>query len=165
MYSIDIGDSKDVKVDLKGSEYLVNGLPIDADIEKISDTRYIIHYKNKCHTVEILGINKDKKTIDLVINNKQLNVKLRDKLDALLEKLGMDKQAGATITDLKAPMPGLIINIMVTENQQVRKGDPLIVLEAMKMENTIKASGDGVVNSILVKEKQSVEKNEVLMRF
>ncbi|MDA0193596.1 MAG: biotin/lipoyl-binding protein [Bacteroidetes bacterium] len=165
MYSVKTGSQKEIKVDVNGLEFLVNDKSIDASVERISASKYIVHYKNKSHTIEILGVNNEDKTVNLVINNKQINLFLRDKMDALLEKLGMNQQVSSAIKDLKAPMPGLILEICVSENQEVKKGDPLIVLEAMKMENVIKAHGEGVVKSILVKEKQSVEKNQVMIKF
>jgi len=164
MYSVKTG-TQDFKVELNGLEFQINGLPIEAAVDRISTSRYIVHYKNRCHTIVILEVNKEEKTVDLIINNKQINLKLKDKLDAILEKLGMNQQVGSSIKELKAPMPGLILEICVTENQEVIKGDPLLVLEAMKMENVIKAQGSGVVKSILVKEKQSVEKNQVVIKF
>jgi biotin carboxyl carrier protein len=62
-------------------------------------------------------------------------------------------------------MPGLIIDLRVKEGDQVKAGDPLLILEAMKMENIIKASGDSIVKSLKVKKGETVEKNQVLIEF
>jgi biotin carboxyl carrier protein len=62
-------------------------------------------------------------------------------------------------------MPGLILDIYVQEKQQVQKGDVLLILEAMKMENAIKSAADGVIKSIKVSKRQSVEKNQLLLEF
>ncbi|HNM32873.1 MAG TPA: biotin/lipoyl-binding protein, partial [Chitinophagales bacterium] len=65
----------------------------------------------------------------------------------------------------KAPMPGLVLDILVEAGQAVNKGDNLIILEAMKMENIIKASGSGTVKSIHVQKKDAVEKNQLLIEM
>jgi biotin carboxyl carrier protein len=62
-------------------------------------------------------------------------------------------------------MPGLVISILVEEGQEVQKGDSLLILEAMKMENVIKAAGKGVVKSIKVQQKNAVEKNQILIEM
>src|SRR5512134_3544184 len=76
--------------------------------------------------------------------------------------------AGAGVAEtgefhLKAPMPGLIVAIPVTEGQEVKKGQVLLVLESMKMQNELKAPRDGVVNRIKVKVGESVEQKQSLL--
>ena len=68
-------------------------------------------------------------------------------------------------SELKAPMPGKVLDIMVTAGGSVVKGDGVLVLEAMKMENVIKSPADGVIKRIAVVKNQAVEKNEVLIEF
>ena len=75
----------------------------------------------------------------------------------------MDNLNQKKMNEVKAPMPGLVLRVMVNEGDAIQKGDALIVLEAMKMENIIKATGEGVVKKIIVQTKQAVEKNQVLM--
>ena len=62
-------------------------------------------------------------------------------------------------------MPGLILEILVTKSVTVKKGDPIIILEAMKMENILTSPIDGVIKNIEVKAQQTVEKNNVLISF
>jgi biotin carboxyl carrier protein len=62
-------------------------------------------------------------------------------------------------------MPGLILSVAVAEGQEVKKGDPLLILEAMKMENVIKAPADATVKVIKVRKGDSVDKNQVLVLF
>ena len=77
----------------------------------------------------------------------------------------MESMTKVEIKELKSPMPGLVIKIDIKPGDSVAKGDPLMILEAMKMENQIKSKGDGVIAEILVNEGQAVEKNELLIRF
>ncbi|MCL4145650.1 UNVERIFIED_CONTAM: hypothetical protein GTU68_019273 [Idotea baltica] len=62
-------------------------------------------------------------------------------------------------------MPGLILDILVEVGQTIQKGDQLMILEAMKMENVLKAPGEGSISSIEVSQGDSVEKNQVLIKF
>ena len=68
-------------------------------------------------------------------------------------------------TLLKAPMPGLVVDLRVKPGQKVKKGDPLVVIEAMKMENIIKARGEAVVKSVHVEAGMSIEKGNLLLEF
>ena len=66
---------------------------------------------------------------------------------------------------LKAPMPGLVIRVQVQPGAQVAAGEPLVVLEAMKMENELKAGAPGTVKSVRVAPGEAVEKGQVLLEF
>ena len=83
----------------------------------------------------------------------------------MLSSMGMDLKAGQKIEPVKAPMPGLVLKIMVAEGDEVKKGDNLFVLEAMKMENIIKSPADVVVKTVKIKPGDKVEKGQVLMMF
>ena len=62
-------------------------------------------------------------------------------------------------------MPGLVLGISINAGEKVTKGDTLLILEAMKMENVIKSPTDGVIKSIAVKKGETVEKNQVILNF
>ena len=62
-------------------------------------------------------------------------------------------------------MPGLVLNILVKPGDAVKKNDPVLVLEAMKMENMIKAPGDAVVGAIAAETGKAVEKGQLLVSF
>jgi biotin carboxyl carrier protein len=79
--------------------------------------------------------------------------------------MGFGTGASSKANDVKAPMPGLIVGVMVDIGQAVKKGDTLVILEAMKMENAIKAGGDGVVKKVAVSTGDKVDKNQVLVAF
>ncbi len=78
------------------------------------------------------------------------SVQLKDKTDILLEKMGMGSAASNKLNDLKAPMPGLIYDLKVAVGDEVQKGDVLLILVAMKMENAIKATGNGKVKALVL---------------
>lgn len=117
------------------------------------------------YTAEVVRADYTEKTFLIRVNGVSYEVKVADKFDLLLQQLGMNTSTQSHMKDLKAPMPGLILDIPVTAGQAVQKGDPLVILEAMKMENIIKAPADGTVQSIKIKKGDSVEKNQILLTF
>lgn len=92
-------------------------------------------------------------------------MKMTDQFDELLHQLGMDNLNTAIISEIKAPMPGLVLRILASVGQEVQKGGNLFVLEAMKMENIIKAPADVIIKSVKVNPGDKVEKNQVMMIF
>ena len=117
------------------------------------------------YNVEVVKSDAAEKTFAVKINGRLYEVKAQDRFDLLLQQMGMSNANSQRIKDLKAPMPGLILDIKVTEGQAVQKGDPLLILEAMKMENVIKAPADGTVKTVKVRKGESVEKGHVLLVF
>lgn len=143
----------------------VDGEKFLLDILKSKDGSFHVLENNKSYIIEVVSANYEEKQMVLLVNGNKYTVNLRDKYDELLKSLGMDKLMAGKVNELKAPMPGLVLDIFVTPGTVVKKGDPVIVLEAMKMENVLKAVGDGVVKKIAVEKKQAVEKNQLLISF
>lgn len=93
----------------------------------------------------------------------EVHLEIEDERARMLKKFLSSASTGKGITKVKAPMPGLVVKIIAQIGAQVKKGEPLIVVEAMKMENEIAAPSSGKVVDIKVQEKQAVEKNEVMV--
>ncbi|MFM7015437.1 MAG: biotin/lipoyl-containing protein [Bacteroidota bacterium] len=148
-----------------GGEISLNDEIFNGDIKQVGPFSYNLIYKGESMNLEVLQSDSSTKTHQLKINGKVVNVKLEDKYDELLKKLGMDASSAHKVGDLKAPMPGLVINIPVSEGDTIKKGDVLLILEAMKMENALKAVTDATVKKVLVKTGQAVEKNQVLIQL
>lgn len=144
---------------------LINGNEIAADIQLLKPGAYHLIVANKSYTVDVINSDRSTKKHTLRVNGKIMEVQLKDRFDELLKELGIDAAAGKKIGDLKAPMPGLVVEIPVEEGQQISKGDTLVILEAMKMENSLKAIGNGVVKKVLVKKGQAVDKNQLLIQL
>jgi len=150
--------------DKKALEGDINGETFKMDLSQSSDVQHVI-YKNGSYTVELISFDKENKTCVIQVNNNEYVVSVEDRFDMLLHQLGMDNIKSQKVNELKAPMPGLVLSVMVKVGDSVKKSEGLMVLEAMKMENIIRASADGIVKSIDVKKSDAVEKNQVLIKF
>jgi biotin carboxyl carrier protein len=112
-----------------------------------------------------VSFDKALKTAQIRVNNNIYSVTAKDQFDVLLEKMGLTGLATAKISELKAPMPGMVLKVFVEEGAAIQKGDSLFILEAMKMENIIKSPIDTVVKSIKIKPGDKVEKGQILLQF
>lgn len=164
MYSVSI-DKQVFQVEKTSAGISIGEQILQWDVTKVCDRHYHVLYGGKSYNLELVSLDGENKTVRLKLNNKPAEIQLKDKFDLLLEKLGMGMSGKQVAKDIKAPMPGLILDIKVQEGSEVKKGDPVLILEAMKMENIIKAPGDGTVKTIKVKKGDSVEKNQVLIQF
>jgi biotin carboxyl carrier protein len=135
------------------------------DMVEVKPNLYHIIKDAKSYLVEVLEINKSTKEFTIKVNGKVYQLTAQDNLDLLLKSLGMDKVTTAKISEVKAPMPGLLISTKVSEGDEVKKGDTLLILEAMKMENIIKSPIDGKIKAIKVNPGQNVDKNQVMIQF
>jgi biotin carboxyl carrier protein len=99
------------------------------------------------------------------INGGRYEVKIADQFDQTINRLGLTAHASAKFKDVKAPMPGLVLDVMVEVGQSVAKGDALLILEAMKMENVLKSPGNGVVKAIKALKGAAVNKNQILIEM
>lgn len=149
----------------EGADTAVNGENLSLDVLKLNDYQWNIMKDNQNFHISIHKIDTETKEVTLTINGKRSVVKVRTRMELLLKSLGIDMAVTAKIDVVKAPMPGLIHSIAVTVGQEVEKGEPLLILEAMKMENVIKSPGKGVISKIHVSPKASVEKGAVLLSF
>ena len=159
-------EGKEYKVNWKDSSTgQVNNQDFEWDLITAEDGSTHIIYNNKSYNLEVVNVDRDTKIVQVMVNGKPFEFQLKDRFDDLLHELGMDMQAGQADLQVKAPMPGLVLNVLVENGQSVSKGDPLIILEAMKMENVIKASSDATVAEVKATTGKAVEKNEVLIEF
>ena len=129
------------------------------------DDIYILREGTQSYKIKIIDFNLLSGTCTVTINGQLKEIKVIREIEVLIEKMGLNKSHARQHQSVHAPMPGLITNIKVTEGQQVEKGMPLIILEAMKMENVIAAPHDAVIRTIQVSVGQAVEKGFTLLEF
>ena len=101
----------------------------------------------------------------LEIGGQRYVVQIKDELDQMLDKMGYSTDTGKKIKELKAPMPGLVLEVFVSEGQQVKAGEKLLILVAMKMENSILAQADATVQRLHIAAGEAVEKGQLLLTF
>jgi len=158
-------NNKVFDIEPQSDDFIVNGEAFQWDISKIADGHFHILLQQKSYRAEVVKVDASAKTCIIKINGRTYPVELKDKFDLLLEKMGMNNQAVNKVNNIKAPMPGLIIDLKVKAGDEVKANDVLLILEAMKMENILKSPGEGIVKSVKVKKGDSVEKGQVLIEF
>lgn len=148
----------------------VNGQPVlegvsakHLDIVSTGDNVYHILVDQKSYQAKLHRVDYYTKTFHFVINGGHYDVKLEDQFDQIANKLGLLTQHSVKVKEIKAPMPGLVLEVQVAPGQAVIKGEPLVILEAMKMENILRAPGDAVVQKVLIEKGKPVDKNQLLI--
>ncbi len=135
------------------------------DIKQYSHDFFHVIKDQKSFKTQLLQTKFLNKAYTLKINSRSYEVKISNELDLLIEDMGLTLAAANVVNDIKAPMPGLILDVQVKEGEEVKEGDYLLVLEAMKMENTLTAPRDGIVKSVSVKKGETVDKNQLLIEM
>ena len=165
MLKIKVNNKFNFELSSELNQIVINGLPFLGDILKINSRSFHILYNNKSFNAELIDFDKEQKTCSVKVGNTIYSMQITYQFDELLHQLGMDNLNTATISEIKAPMPGLVLRILASEGEEVQKGGNLLVLEAMKMENIIKAPADVIIKAVKVNPGDKVEKNQVMMIF
>lgn len=160
-------DEKEWEIALEGNsgKVSVNGEAFDFDTSNESDRYRKITLNGTVYHVLLEAFDKTTKTVTLRVNGERKIYTVKDRSDELLKKFGIQSFPTPKVNELKSPMPGLVVQILVKEGDKLSKGDPIVILEAMKMENVLKAPADVVIKSIACEAGKAVEKNTVLVRF
>jgi len=154
------------KLNVEGKELKLSSGEVEKlDIIKKSEGRYQMVEDLKNYDIELVEYRATDRTVVLTVNGTAHTIEIQDELDQLVSDLGMEAVAEVAESDIKAPMPGLIVDIMVKPGDPVEEGTVLFILEAMKMENMIKASGPGEVKAVSASKGDSVEKNQVIIEL
>lgn len=148
------GDNENAIVDGKETTYEFSGP---------QNGRYLLRIGHKLYKID--NVTKNGKAIEFTLDGKWVSSEVKNDQDLLLEKLGFKTETAASAGTLNAPMPGRILELLVTEGDEVELGDPVAILEAMKMENELKAPVSGTIASIAVSENTNVEKNQLLLEI
>lgn len=125
--------------------------------------RYLLRMGTKLYKID--NVEYDQHTVTFSLNGNWYSVDVRDEQDLLLDRLGFKTAAEIGEGELNAPMPGKILEILVEEGDEVELGEPVAILEAMKMENELKAPVSGVIESISVAKGDSLEKNAAILEI
>lgn len=141
---------------------------LDSDSLRILEEKgenFIVEYQDTIYRINVSEFNPQNKQYRIIVNNKPVELTIKNKLDQLIDELGLKSQKEENVTQILAPMPGLVIDTKVKVGDNVDKGDAILILEAMKMENVIKSKGAGIVKSIHVAVNDKVEKAQLMIEF
>lgn len=165
MLQITVNEDRSFSVWQEGSDWVIDGEKVNCDIQPQPNGLISILLNNKSYTATVEGIDRNAKQVTVSVNGRLHTLAISEPMDRLLASMGMDLKAMQKAEPVKAPMPGMVLKVLVTAGQQITKGDGLLILEAMKMENVLKAGADARVKAINVQERTAVEKGAVLIEL
>ncbi|MGA1665386.1 MAG: biotin/lipoyl-containing protein [Bacteroidia bacterium] len=125
----------------------------------------VFHVLVQGKSLRLRQISRDASGLVLECNGRRYRVDIKTRLEEMLDQMGASKSKSRGPATVQAPMPGLVLRVMTEVGALVQSGDPLVVLESMKMENTLRAAGPGQVLEIPVQAGQAVEKGQLLVKF
>ena len=135
------------------------------DAVSTSEQSYHILENNSSFKAKIVATDFAKKTYSIQVNSNTYEVVIKDEIDILIKEMGFTVGASKQLNNLISPMPGLIIDVQVTAGQEVKEGDTLVILSAMKMENSFVSHTDGVIKAVHVVKDDAVDKGQLLVEF
>ncbi|MEZ4853914.1 acetyl-CoA carboxylase biotin carboxyl carrier protein subunit [Flavobacterium sp.] len=160
-----MNDTFTVKVNENFNFNIATATAQNLNAVSLSDNEFHILHNGQSVQAEIISTDFNAKKYTVKVNNNIYVVSIADALDQLIKKMGFDVSSNKVANNVKAPMPGLLLDIMVESGQEVTENQPLLILEAMKMENSIVSPRGGIIKSILAKKGAAVEKGELLIEF
>ncbi len=137
----------------------------DENLISLPDNGISLIVKNRSFRSSIVNIDQNKKTVTLLVDGILYNARVETGLDIQLKTMGFGNASTKTLKEIKAPMPGMVLEVNTAEGENVEAGTKLLVLEAMKMENVIAIPAPGKIKKILVKKGEAVQKNQVLIEL
>jgi biotin carboxyl carrier protein len=135
------------------------------DILQVSPSQYHVLKYNQPFKAQMVSEEFLSKRYTIQVKNNVYEVQLENDLDQQISRMGFSLGTAKNITAITAPMPGLILEIRVREGETVLEDAPLLILEAMKMENVITSPREGVIKSISVKVGETVDKKQLLISY
>ena len=153
----------EVEISFEDQQVVLDGAPADVSIEALSDRH--LHVLLDGTSYDVFLEEQDRNSYTLVINHVRRQVRVKSERDILLERFGLSESSAVQETEIKAPMPGLVLDVFVKPGDTVESGGSLLVLEAMKMENEIKAASAGSIARVHVAAGDAVGKNDLLIEF
>ena len=135
------------------------------DAVEVSPSKFHILKNNQAYTAEIIATDFIAKTYTVKVNGNTYSIAIANPLDLLIKEMGFLVGNSKQINEIKAPMPGLILEMSVSVGQEVQENDCLLILEAMKMENSFLSPRAGIIKSISASKGDAVEKGQLLIEF
>jgi biotin carboxyl carrier protein len=158
LYCVSI-DGREFKVHLSGNKGVVDGKPVHIDLTRLNDAGLHLLHRDR-QAVELHLSMRDADTYDVLVDGRRVQARV----ETLAKRLRQRNDTASAGT-LAAPMPGLVVDVLVREGDLVEAGQTLVVLESMKMQMQLRSSAAGRVESVPVQCRQQVEKGALLVRL
>ncbi|MEX0904818.1 MAG: acetyl-CoA carboxylase biotin carboxyl carrier protein subunit [Balneolaceae bacterium] len=152
-----------VEIDSEGSGVQVNGNSFSYELMFQENGRVLFRTGTKLYKIDNISVDNQK--VSFSLNGRFTEAVVKNEQELLLEKLGFKTGLASQEGRLHAPMPGKILELLVQEGDSVEAGQPVIILEAMKMENELKAPIQGKVATLQISQNDNVEKNQPLLEI
>lgn len=165
MLQTTINNKNSYAVTQQEGQWIIDDNQVNFDIQIQPNGLISVLLDNKSYTATVEKVDIKNKELVLKIDGQPITVAIKEPIDQLLSSMGLDLKALQKVEPVKAPMPGMILKVLVEPGQQINKGDGLLILEAMKMENVLKATGPATVKTIKINERTAVEKGTVLIEL
>jgi biotin carboxyl carrier protein len=154
------------KVKVNEFEFSFTKEEIDVvDLVKKSPVDFNLLKNHRSVNTKLIEADRTAKKLIVEVEGENFNVEIKEELDLMLEKMGFGLASQKHIKEVKAPMPGLVLEIAVSEGQEVAEGEKILILVAMKMENSIMIHTNATIKRIAVSAGQAVEKGQVLVEL
>lgn len=165
MLQLETGKESNFKIEEAEGALLLNGKKADYNIATLPNGMISLLFEGRSYTAILKSVDPVEKKITLSLNGQDFSFTVQEPIDLLLEQMGMGGMAAKKAESVKAPMPGKVLKVMATPGQEVQKGDGLLILEAMKMENVLKATQAATVKQVMIQEGAAVEKGALLIEM
>ena len=135
------------------------------DVVALGDGHFHVIANAQSLNIHVLSHDIARKEMTLKIQNRVVDLKLSDPVELQIKAMGFERNGKSDVNEVSAPMPGKVLSIVAGPGSEVNEGDPLVILEAMKMENVLSSPRSAVVKEVHIKEGQTVDKAQVLVTF
>ena len=153
----------ELPIELRANGAVIDGADLSYDIQHIDGNRYHLILDGRSYNAELMDYDLRERTFTWSMNGSKVKLRMEDEFDLLLKSMGIDKDSANKIDEIKAPMPGLVLEVLVKEGDDIKEGDPLLILEAMKMETTITATCASVIAAVNLKEGAMVNAEDLVV--
>ena len=148
---------------INSDKVIIDGREFRYDLSSENEFHYFLRLNKK--TFDITKVAKDKNKIAILTEGNYFECKVQTKLEKNAETILAHSEKSHHKEDVVSPMPGMVLKIQKNENDEITIGEPVLILEAMKMENEVTSPYSGTLKKIYVRENTPVEKGTKLFRI
>ena len=154
-------DNTEYEVEINGESILLNGEPVNVDLMRSGAAElYSVLFGGRSY--EML-VNSDRFNYTINVRGVQFQVQVEDERARRMNRARRLPALPDGELAITAPIPGLVVRVLAAEGDTIEEGQPVVLSEAMKMENELRAIRGGIVKSVLVSAGQRVDQNTPLI--